>query len=137
MSSKGPRHVYVSKETKNSNENDDFFYNECRNVCPSIAEALRRPENEGCINLCKSPSSYGLVNSEQIIPNYYFTGKDLKGKMLECDFYFSIIDSIRNMRVLSRYQQQYIERLEKEDCYQLLHEYNRVMKSVADYIMAD
>ena len=129
--SENPRHRYVC-------DNDDFFYNECKNVCPKIAEALCYHKNKSCDDSSiNTPSSFGLENSEQIIPKYYFSGKDLKGKILECDFFFTIIDSIRNMRILNRYQQQYIERLEKEDCYQLLDEYNKVMEYIIAYIMID
>ena len=70
MSSKNPRHIYVYK-------NDDFFYKECKSVSPKIAEELRYHENESSTDSIKSPSSYGLENSEQIIPKYYFSGKDL------------------------------------------------------------
>jgi hypothetical protein len=140
-----PRHCYISasihpENVVNNSTSEDFehrFYKECMETCPHIAIDVyhRKCENEKITNSCRAPKKYGLENSEEIIPKYYFSGKDLNGKLFECDFYYNILDSIRNMRILSRYQQQYIETLDKEDCYQLLREYNEVMESVKSCIM--
>ena len=135
-----PRHHYVSHSSHSlhslHSDIDDPFYKECTEVLPHIAEKIFH--REIYVNPdCKPPTQFGLVNSEQIIPDYYFTGKDMRGKLLECDFLFNIKDSIRNMRILNKYQQQYIEKLDKEECYRLLQEYNAVMKSVNEYIMSD
>ena len=51
--------------------------------------------------------------------------------------FYSIIDSIRNMRILLPYQKEFVEKLSKEECYELLREYNKVMEYVIDYIMSE
>ena len=129
-----PRHHYVS--TPAPLDKNDSFYKECTEVLPHIAEKIFHRRIRVSPD-CVPPSEYGLVNSEQIIPDYYFTGKDMRGKLFECDFFLGIQDSIRNMRILNKYQQKYIEELDKEECYQLLHEYNKVMVTVNEYIMSD
>ena len=141
------------------------FYKECAEICPYINDSLQKQEKmkqeytqllvldkklinygqgfseEGnptkFIDGFQPPENFGMENSEQIIPKYYFYGKDLTGKLLECNYYYTIIDSIRNMRILNNYQIQYIEKLDKEDCYELLREYNKMMKNVIDYILLD
>ena len=139
-----PRHHYRSAPIESaagqsiqSTHFEDRFYKECMEACPRIANEVyhRKREPEKLTPSCRAPATHGLENSEEIIPKYYFSGKDLNGKLFECDFYYNILDSIRNMRVLSKYQQQYIEKLDKEDCYQLLREYNVIMESVSAYIM--
>jgi hypothetical protein len=129
-----PRHHYISPSF--SSDRNDPFYKECTEVLPHIAEKIFHRQIKISPD-CTPPSEYGLVNSDQIIPDYYFTGKDLRGKLFECDFFYGIQDSIRNMRILNKYQEKYIENLDKEDCYQLLKEYNSVMATVNEYIMSD
>ena len=51
--------------------------------------------------------------------------------------FYDIVDSIRNMRVLLPCQQEFVEKLSKEECYELLREYNKVMEYVIDYILLD
>ena len=139
-----PRHCYKSTPIESaavqsieSTNIENRFYKECMEACPRIANEVyhRKREPEKITASCRAPAMHGLENSEEIIPKYYFSGKDLNGKMIECDFHYNILDSIRNIRVLSKYQQQYIEKLDKEDCYQLLREYNKVMETVCEYIM--
>ena len=141
MSLRNPSHIYISieREKHSIRLKDDTFYQTMKEVMPDIAEKVYHTNH--CYGepstSCKVPTKYGIENSEPIIPKYYLSGKDLKGKIFECDFHFSIVDSIRNVRILSKYQQEYIEKLDKEDCYELLREYNKVMEFISEYIMAD
>jgi hypothetical protein len=145
MSTRNPRHIYISDERpserirQSMRLKEDRFYQEIKEVMPDIAEQVYH-KNRGYgepSTSCKGPAQFGIDNSEQIIPKYYLSGKNLAGKLFECDFHYSIIDSIRNMRILSKYQQEYVERLEKEECYELLREYNKIMKFMTEYIMAE
>ena len=71
------------------------------------------------------PQTHGLSNSNQIIPKYYFSNKDLK-KINTIDYYEMILDDIRNMRVLNEYQINYIKNklsLEQKDI--IISEYNK------------
>jgi hypothetical protein len=51
--------------------------------------------------------------------------------------FYSIVDNVRNMRILDSKQQSFVEKLTKEECYELLREYNKVMESVTNYMMLD
>ena len=51
--------------------------------------------------------------------------------------FLGIIDSIRNVRVLHSCQQEFVETLDKEECYELLREYNKIIEYVIDYIMLE
>ncbi len=57
--------------------------------------------------------------------------------MTDRKLFYGIIDSIRNMRVLNDNQQEFVEKLSKEECYELLREYNKIMEYVIDYILLD
>ena len=147
-----PNHFYISPENKKRTESgsvstshkkrvssrlkDDVFYQECKKVSPELVEKVfYKQQDLGPVTTsCRAPDNHGLENSEPIIPSYYFTGKDLSGRVIEHDFYFSILDSIRNMRVLSKYQIEYLNGLEKEEYCELLTEYNKVMKAMVEYM---
>jgi len=151
---KFPHHFYISSENKKRTESgsistsqkrrqserlkNDVFYQECKKVSPELVEKVfyNKRDLGPITSSCRAPSTYGLQNSDQIIPNYYFKEKDLEGQVLEHDFYFSILDSIRNMRVLSKYQIEYIKELKKEDYCELLNEYNKIMIFMVDYVKA-
>ena len=67
--------------------------------------------------------------TERIIPEYYINETGIKVGALNFDFYNSIIDSIRNMRVLSKYQIKYIDKWCTQEEYQeIIIEYNKVLK---------
>jgi hypothetical protein len=64
----------------------------------------------------KPPSSYGLRNSEPIIPNYYIKkfsfeidDKKYNVEYLQIDYLQVIKDDIKNMRKLNVYQIDYIK----------------------------
>ena len=55
------------------------------------------------------PENPGLDNSERIFEQYYLTNQDLKGKLFNINFLFTIEDNIRNIRVLNSYQIEYMK----------------------------
>ena len=57
--------------------------------------------------------------------------------MSDRTFFYSIIDSIRNVRILNDKQQELVKNLSKEECYELLQEYNKIIEYVIDYILLD
>jgi len=67
--------------------------------------------------------------TERIIPEYYINETGIKVGALNFDFYNSILDSIRNMRVLSKYQIKYIDKwCTQEEYHEIMIEYNKVIK---------
>lgn len=93
-------------------------------------------ENEGILypyissESWKPPSIHGLENSPRIIPDYYIsTCMNQDTNILRIDYKFTILDDIRNLRKLSKYQIKYIKNLSSEDKQEILEEYNRVIES--------
>jgi len=70
--------------------------------------------------------------SDRIIPAYYINEYGIKGGALQFSFYDSILDSIRNLRVLTPYQCTYLEQCSKEECLEMIREYNQVIQSFID-----
>ena len=64
----------------------------------------------------------------RIIPDYYINKTGIKVGALNFNFYKSIIDSIRNMRILSEYQFAFIENCTREEYQEIINEYNNVIK---------
>jgi hypothetical protein len=67
--------------------------------------------------------------SDRIIPAYYINEHGIKGGALQFSFYDSILDSIRNMRALTPYQYTYLTQCSKEECLEMIREYNQVIQS--------
>lgn len=76
------------------------------------------------------PSKYGLDNSEPIIHNY-FCQKILSAQINYLDI---IKDDIRNSRPLTARQLEFIQRLDRDEMYNIVVELNRVL-SDAVYIL--
>uniref|UniRef100_A0A6C0HST3 Uncharacterized protein n=1 Tax=viral metagenome TaxID=1070528 RepID=A0A6C0HST3_9ZZZZ len=74
------------------------------------------------------PETYGLENSERIFGQYYLTGKDLNGKIVNIDFLFTIFDNIRNFRPLTVYQLEYIKSLDNLAHIMIINEFNNSME---------
>ena len=74
-----------------------------------------------------SRSNTSLSINERIIPNYYINNKGIKVGPFNFNFFDSIVDSIRNMRVLTKSQIIFIEKCSREEYIQLMNEYNKIM----------
>ena len=59
------------------------------------------------------PDTYNI--NDRIIPSYYINNDGIKVGPLRFNFYDTIIDSIRNFRILSSYQLTYIEKCSQEE----------------------
>ena len=141
MSVRTPQHIYIaqsdSRKERSHRLRNDIFYQHMKEVCPKMAEEVYHQNQPSTISTStKVPSKYGIDNSDQIIPPYYLSGQDLHGRLFECDFHYSILDSIRNIRVLSKYQMQFVEELNWEDCQEIIREYNKAMIFIVNYINA-
>jgi hypothetical protein len=66
--------------------------------------------------------------NDRIIPEYYINKTGITVGALNFDFYNSIIDSIRNMRILSEYQITFIEICTREEYLEIIKEYNNVIR---------
>jgi len=114
-------------------------------VCKNISNNLRKIMNNdiSCNNTIVSekqnpnvfienwsslPETYGLENSERIFGQYYLTGKDLNGKIVNINFLFTIFDNIRNFRPLTVYQLEYIKTLDNLEYIMIINEFNNSME---------
>ena len=133
----------------------DFY---CRNASPNLRNMISRKimPTDDLITLSDSllTSSNGLTTSsdglptsslfdhdqfdisDRIIPAYYINEHGIKGGALQFSFYDSILDSIRNMRALTPYQRTYLEQCSKEECLEMIREYNQVIQSfIANHLL--
>ena len=117
--------------SRNNNDNNDEYVIKA-NVCKILSKQLKLPEiHYDYMGEYVPPKQHGLINSEVIIPSYYYDKKDLS-KIIDIDYYKIIKVDIRNCRVLKKYQLEYIKNLQGEckdelidifnDCLILLNE---------------
>jgi hypothetical protein len=79
----------------------------------------------------------GITNNNYIIPPYYFNEEHRKGKLLDIDFGWTIIDSVRNLRPLTSYQLEFLQSLSSEKLIEIIHEYNRIMQTYVQSLILD
>ena len=83
------------------------------------------------------PDEVRPSSNNYIIPPYYFNEEKMKGKLLDIDFGFTIIDSIRNLRTLTSHQLEYLQSLSNEKLIEIIHEYDHVMKTYVQSLIQD
>jgi hypothetical protein len=76
-------------------------------------------------------------SNNYIIPPYYFNEEKMKGKLLDIDFGWTIIDSIRNLRTLTPHQLEYLQSLPSEKLIEIIHEYDHVMQTYVQSLLQD
>jgi len=137
-----------SKKYRLSSEPYDFY---CRNVSPNLRTMISRKimPTDGLPTSSNGlpTSSDGLPTSslfdhdqfdisDRIIPAYYINEHGIKGGAFQFSFYDSILDSIRNLRALTPYQHTYLEQCSKEECLEMIREYNQVIQSfIANHLL--
>ena len=115
----------------------DNYKMACKTLSPNLARAVGM-ETDFVTEFdtssdWKPPSTHGLGNSTRIFGDYYFTGKQLHGKIFTVDFYSTIIDDIRNLRKLSYYQLCYINELDSDDKQRLIEHYDECIGAYEKY----
>jgi hypothetical protein len=132
----------ASRGSSNKNKSYDDYSFQCKNIAEDLKAKLdmkdKLPEPKIRFRLdsrLKMPvdvsgtlQTHGLENSQRILPDYYLTGKDLKGKMLNIDYITVIYDDIHNMRPLNEYQLAYIDALEGEEKQRVVIALNNTLK---------
>lgn len=111
---------------------------ETKNISPNIIKELNLDPNKYSNSEYSfesekwvSPLKFGLENSNQIIPQYYFTSKT---KFDYFDYLNIIKDDIRNMRKLNQYQIQYIKKLDHNDKNDIIELFNQVLCTIGDLL---
>ena len=77
------------------------------------------------------PKTYGLKNSEEIIPRFYI--RDFQ-KIVEKDYFGIIIDKIRNFKKLNKREFEYTLTLEREEKRILLEKYHKLISVINDLV---
>jgi len=114
--------------------NDHLSEIQCKNISSNLAKEIGMIINNSTpasIKMWIPPTKSGLENSTRIIPHYYLTNKNLKGNILEIDYFDMIRDDILNLRALSNDQMKYIENLSEEEKMELIGYFNECYKSLA------
>jgi hypothetical protein len=84
------------------------------------------------------PEKHGLENSERIIPTYYIPSNMNKSNVLRVDYHYMILDDIRNVRPLNKYQLNYINNsLSESEKYKIIEEFNNVIMSYGEVLLND
>jgi len=81
----------------------------------------------------KPPSTYGLNNSERIIPQHYFEPNNKSFK--EIDMFYELTKDIRNLQPLTDIKLNYIKSLPKEKIIELLELYNLCLKNINELLL--
>jgi hypothetical protein len=81
----------------------------------------------------RPPSRHGLENSHRIIPHYYFTNHNYD-EIFEIDYLHIILDDIRNLRKLNKYQIEYIMELDEYHKKIVIDEFFHVNNMLLDTI---
>ena len=83
---------------------------------------------------CEAPETYGLQNSESILPIYYnFANKPID-YVLHIDYLKIIEDDIRNMRKLRPFQLKYINDLNNETKFRIIKLLNETIGAISDLL---
>jgi hypothetical protein len=96
------------------------------------------PEKLGEPEKWVPPDTHGLNNSDRIIPTYYLPSNMNRHNVLRVDYHYMILDDIRNVRPLNKYQLDYIKNsLHESDKQKIIEEFNNVIMSYGEVLLND
>lgn len=129
---------YTNITNTNIDINKINIYNEHYNTlfCNNLNSSLKKELGLENMNDYKSPfisdlqppTSYGLDNSQRIIPEHYFGSNQKSFK--EIDMFYELTKDIRNLKPLNDIQLTYVKNLPKEKIIELLKIYNSCLESI-------
>jgi hypothetical protein len=139
----------LAKSEKSSTQYEDAYLVEeneiiysnlyCKNVCPYISKIVRKSSNISSNGESEEPidtmNSFWGDSSDNVIPKYYLTNVK-EGKLLFIDFFFTIKDSILNLRRLTLYQLEYMKnRASDEEKYEIICLYDKICNNYYDTML--
>ena len=110
---------------------------ECLNIAPALACEVGITPNLSRVPSMidwTPPETHGLENSDRIIPLYYMTNKNMKGKMLYLNYFEIILDDIRNCRELNTHQLKYLSSCSCEEKMTVIREFNKLPPFVKEVL---
>ena len=124
----------INSETNKYNEHYNLF---CKNINPSLKKELGIKCDDDYQNYLKNdwepPETYGLNNSERIIPQHYFNSNYKYFK--DVDMFYELTKDIRNLQPLNKIQLNYVKKLPKEKIIELIEIYNSCLKNMNELIV--
>jgi hypothetical protein len=83
---------------------------------------------------CFTTGNWNKKNSSPIIPSYYNLHQT-PYKITDLDYYRIILDDIKNLRPLNKYQLEYIKyNLSDNEKNEIIEQYNKCLKFIETYI---
>jgi len=132
---------FSSNKGEGEGEESWILYEElhCKNLCSYLSKIVRKSpdiltkeENEEPID---TMNSFWGDSSDNVIPKYYLTNVK-EGEMFSIDFFFTIKDSILNLRRLTPYQLEYMKnRASEEEKYEIICLYDKVCNDYYDSLL--
>jgi len=112
---------------KSRSLNETFY---CKNVSNNLTNIITDVSNHAVELPDVSMFDHDKFEvDERIIPAYYINENGIKEGTFEFNFYNSIIDSIRNLRELTKHQTAFLEKCSQEEYMEIIMEYNNVIQS--------
>lgn len=106
--------------------------------CNNINEAIKKEIGLNTVNDSihintnwTPPTTYGLCNSEPIIPSYYINKEN---PCQEIDLFYELTKDIRNLKPLCKSQLDYIKTLDKEQVVKIINIYNECLYAVTNML---
>ena len=106
----------------------------CNNINPSLKKELNINDDivyqdslDNLINIWIPPTTYGLNNSERIIPIHYF---DDNNDSLNINMFYELTKDVRNLIPLNEIQLNYVKTLPRQKIIELLELYNFCLKNI-------
>ena len=119
-----------SESANNPTFKEDYYENYViqANMCNQLSKEFDLPEKvfDDTV-MVELPKEHGLSNAEVIIPAYYKLHEKPEN-ILSVDFFKIIKDDIINVRVLNKYQMEYIKTVTDEHKYELIKLFNNGVK---------
>ena len=119
-----------------------IYINHYKLLCNNINHSLKKELNinddieyqnslDNLINNWIQPTTYGLNNSERIIPIHYF---DDNNDSLNINMFYELTKDIRNCIPLNEIQLNYVKTLPREKIIELLELYNLCLHNITEII---
>ena len=110
----------------------------CNNINPSVKKELNINDDivyqnslDNLINNWIPPTTYGLNNSERIIPIHYFYDNN---DILNINMFYELTKDVRNLIPLNEIQLNYVKTLPLKKIIELLELYNFCLQNINEII---
>jgi hypothetical protein len=132
---------YSKRRYKDNLSDDDDMFNpitsekssyifHCKNASPNLHTIMKLDPTVDSVKHTADMYEYDAM--EHIIPEYYIDNTGIKSGALTFDYYDTIVDSIRNLRSLTRHQKLYLNTISHDQLIRIIYEYNDTFDNDTD-----